>query len=380
MPPIYFTKAHLLAVAKRALGRYAEDLEAAGRVGWAVIRAQAAMFERVSLAIGRFEEQSFVETSTGPALATTTLTWKRANVAAGAFTIKAGTLVRNKAGAVFRQTADLPFGGGDLGPLTAPAVAVGYGEEWNLLGRYTSPRGEILPGEIDTIDMLLLDPPFVERSLTVENISDITNGQLGILHVHGIDVDLPPVRGETDASYQGRILDIAKAVDPLDVRHRLRQFFEAICYAESDWYIVETFAHAFTSFYDAPEAVYPLYPDYNPTLGVYDDPRPTSPIRGRWLDMANAEGAGILEFRDLPAVEETGMVFDDPALTQAELATTLGTRATSAFDLTDDVVTCRHSCYDGFDLEREAILKKLSDLLESITLHGVNTTLVAQGE
>lgn len=381
MAPIFFTKDHLLAVARRALAQWADDLAFAGAGGWDILRGWAASFSRASLAIGRFEESSFVVTATGPALATVTLTWTRESAAAGAVVIKAGTLVRaSKAGATFRMTADLSFGALDVGPLTTPAVAVGYGEEWNVLGRYIAPNGDTMPGEIDSIDMLILDPPFVERSFAVTNHDDVTDGRLGMLDIHGRDVNLDRVHGENDTSYQQRIPIVDVAVSPVAVVQRLRQFFDAIGYTDADWYLIETWAHAFTSCYDAPELSYPLYPDYDPTLGVYDDPRPSSPIRSRWLDMPNAEGAGILEFRDLPAVEDWGGAYDDPALVQADLASSLGTRATTAHDLDDNVVTCRHSCYDGRDLERDRMIARLANLLDSITLHGVNTTLVAQGE
>lgn len=379
--PQQLTVDQLLAVARRFLGRYAEELEQAGKGGWDILVAAAAMWSRISLAIGRAECESYPSSATGPAQATVVLSFSRQTAAAGAFTLKAGSLVRARSsGTLWRVMADVVFGALDVGPLTADGQAVGYGEEWNVLGQYIAPDGSILVGEIDTIDMAIMDPPFAERSLSVTNLADATEGRIGFLDIHGGDVDLERVRGEADSNYAGRVLAIAEGVSPTAMFRQLRRFFEGIGYTEDDWYLVETWEHRFTSFYDAPEATYPFYPDYDPTLGVYDDPRPSSRVHGRWLDMPNAEGAGILEIKDPPSVEEWGAVYDDPAETQAELATSLGTRATTAYDLTDNVVTARHSCYDGTDLRRNQLIARLVDLLRSLVLHGVEPTLIAQGD
>lgn len=375
------TQDDLLGVARRFLGTYGEDLERAGKGGWDLIRAAAAMWARVSDAIANCDAQSYPSLATGPALATVALEFSRPNAAAGAVTIKAGSLVRaSRTGAMFRLVADVVFSSVAVGPISGVGLAIGYGEEWNVLGRYVAPDGGVLPGEVDTIDLPLLSPPAADWTLLVTNPDPGEGGQLGILDVHGADVNVHRIPGENDANYALRIVNVADAVSPRAVRDQVRRFMDAIGYGPDDWYLVENWSHTLAGFYDAPEAAFTFHPDYDPTLAACDDPRTHTRIRGIWLDMPNAEAAGILEIRDPPSVLEWGVVCDDPALTNAELVTAMGSRATSAFDLDDTVTTCRPGALDGIDRERNQLLLRLANLVDSITAHGVNVTITAQGD
>lgn len=381
LTPTSYSIDDLLEVARRALGQYAAGLEESVTGGWGILRASAAVFARVSLAIGRWELEALPSTATGPARALVTVSFSRPSDAAGAVTVKAGSLVRASAcGAVFKTLTDAPFGASDLGPIDVVAQAVGASEEWNVMGQYVAPNGDVLQGEIDTIDLPLLDPVFADQSITVTNVLAAEGGRVGFLDIHGASVLVERTRGESDANYAPRVMGAADAVSPNAVRRQIRQFFEGIGYTEDDWYLVETWEHRFLSFFDAVETSFTYEPDYDPTLWVPDDPRDNSPVRNRYLDMPNAEAAAILEFKDLCAVEEWGFAFDDPANTQAELSTALGTRATPAPDLDDNVVTARHSCYDGGDFEREKIILRLANIADTITAHGVNVTLHARGD
>lgn len=379
--PTVLSQDHLLAVARRALGPYAEQLEAAQVGGWEVLRALAAMYSRISLAIGRWELEATPVTATGPARASVEVSFRRPTANAGAVRIKAGSLVRASAsGAVFKTASDAVFGALDLGPVSVVATAVGASEEWNVMGQYVAPSGDVLRGEIDTIDLALLDPVFADQSLTVENVPSAEGGRVGFLDIHGASVLVERTLHEADEFYAPRIMAVSDSISPNAVRRQIRRFFEGIGYTEADWYLVETHEHRFTACYDAPFNSFTYYPDYDPGLFAFDDPRDSSPIRGRWLDMPNAEAAAILEFKDLCSVREFGFAMDDPANTQAELTTALGSRATPAFDLDDNVVTARHCCYDGGDYEREKILLRLSELIRNITALGVNVTFVARGD
>lgn len=379
--PNSLTEDELLAVARRALGPYGEALEAAGVGGWEILQAAAAMWARISLAIGRWELEASPATATGPARAHVEVSFSRPNAAAGAVTVKAGTLVRARScGAVFRTLYDAVFGASALGPISVDSEAVGASEEWNVLGQYVTPSGDVLRGEIDTIDLPLLDPPFSDQSITVENVPAADGGRVGFLDVHGASVLVDRTPGESDEHYAPRVMGVADAISPNAVRRQVRRFFDGIGYTEDDWYLVETWQHRFDAVYDAPLTSFTYYPDYDPTLFVFDDPRDSSPIRNRWLDLPNAEAAAILEFKDLCSVMEWGFAMDEPGDTQAELETDLGSRATPAFDEGDNVVSARHCCYDGGDFVREQILLRLSDLVKNITALGVNLTLVARGD
>lgn len=375
----------LLAVARRALGQYADDLEFAGRGGWDALRAFARMWARVSLAIGRFDAETSPASATGPAQATAIVTFQRPTTAGGHVTLLKGSLVRaSRSGAVFRTLEDLFFGADVLGPLPVEVIAIGYGEEWNVEGQYMAPDGDILLGEIDTIDMLLQNPVFQDQSFTVRNPAEATGGHLGVLDLHGHDVDLRRIYGEPDGVYSTRITAATDRVSPRAMRRQVSLFMSAIGYTDDDWYLVEIPGFEYLGCYDAIEGSFSFRPEYEPTLFVPDDDiRPASPILNRQVDTAVREAAGVLEIRDLPAFEEWGFAFDDPGLELADFAT----RALPAPDMEaeslvfqDEISVGRHCAVDGFDAKRNAIFRRLHDLLTTVPAHGVIVELHARGD
>ena len=374
--PVAYSIDQLLAVALRALGPYGSDLEFAGRGGWDALRAFARMWARVSLAIARFDAESSPASATGPVQSIVLVTFQRPTASAGAVTIKRGSLVRaSRSGAVFRTDADLRFDVGVLGPLAVAAVGIGYGEEWNVEGQYLAPNGNILLGEIDTCDMLLQDPVFTDQSFTVTNPGEGTSGQLGFLDLHGADVDLRRIPGEADPHYSVRITSVPDRVSPNAVRRQVTMFMKSIGYTDADWYLVEIPGFHYLSCFDSIEDTYAFRTEYDATLFVPDDPRPP-PIRNRLVDTAPREAAGVLEIRDLPAVEEWGFAFDDPGVALADF----DNRAVPAPDLDDNFTVGRRSCVDGGDPQRQAIFRRLHDLLATVTAHGVIVDVHARGE
>lgn len=375
--PSSLTIEQLLDVARRALGPYAEDLEFAGRGGWDALRAFARMWARISLAIGRFDVETSPASASGPALATATVTFQRPTASAGAVTLKKGSLVRaSRCGAVFRTVADLFFDVGVLGPLAVDVLAIGYGEEWNVDGQYIAPDGAVLEGEIDTIDMLLQDPVFVDQSFTVRNPAEATGGHLGVLDLHGADVDLRRIPGEADENYAARITAANDRVSPAALHRQISLFMASIGYTDADWYLVEIPGYHYLGCYDALEQSFAFRTEYDATLFAPDDPRDPSPIRNRLVDTAVAEAAGVLELRDLPAFEEWGFAFDDPSDDYEDFAT----RALPAPDLDDSFTVGRHCAVDGFDPKRQAIFRRLYDLLSTVPAHGVIVEVHARGD
>lgn len=378
--PAFLSADHLLDVARRALGPYADELERAGRGGWDILRAYSVLFERVSLAIGTFDRDSFPGSALGPVLTTVAVQFSRPTADAGAVTVKAGSLVRaSNSGATFRTLVDAVFTTFDTGPITVTAEAVGYGAEFNVHGAYTSPAGDVWRGEIDTIDLPLLDPVFADQSIAVTNVSAGSNGQLGMLDVHGADVDVARLHGEADEHYQARVLGVADRVSPAALRRQVAAFMNAIGYDDDDWYLVEIPGYHFLACFDAPEIMFTFRPEYDASLFCPDDPR-TTPVANRYVDTSTCEAAGILEIVDLTAVEEWGFAFDDDANTQVELATALGSRATPAPDIDDNLTTVRGCCYDGGDFKRESILRQLWLTLSTIKAHGVILDVHARGD
>jgi hypothetical protein len=217
--------------------------------------------------------------------------------------------------------------GGGTGPITADVQSIGYGHEYDVLGPHNVPSGETMPGEIDTIELPLYDPPFGDTSIMVGQYIDMTGGSEGALDLYGAERDLTRIAGEADPIYSLRIRTVPDVVTPAAVRRQVDRFMKGLGYTDADWYLVETWSHRFQECYDAPDATYTFQPDYDQNLFAFDDPRPASPIRNRLYDRAILEGAFILEIPSFPCVDDHSFALDDTADTAVALTTALGRRA-----------------------------------------------------
>src|ERR1043165_2427040 len=104
--PDQLTQDDLLGVIDRALpDTYLDPIKAIGP-GYELLQAYAKVGERASLAVKRFEDDVYILTSKGGALATVQATLSRSPFTAGAGVMLAGTIVRaSRGGQVFRTTA-----------------------------------------------------------------------------------------------------------------------------------------------------------------------------------------------------------------------------------------------------------------------------------
>jgi hypothetical protein len=372
------TTDELLAVGVRALDpAYIEPIRDVGP-GYELYQASAQVMRRCSLAVSGFAEDIYILTSRGGVLATIQATFFRQNASAGAGRMLAGTIVSaNSRGAGFRTVADAVFGPSDL-TATAPAVALGYGYEWNILGPFIDPDGVTWPGELDTINLPLQSPIYFDPSILVRN--DEASDGLGrprTLDVLGGERALPRYTNETDANYRARIRTLPDTISPAAIKRQLANYFRQI--PGLFWHHVETWQHEYQECFDAPDIVPTPTEPYSSTLFVFDDPGPVSPIRNRWLGEHDYLGAFIVEVAMPPTISDYGFAFDDGALELEDVTTTVGLGAFAAFDVSDSMLPpALAPAYDGVDFGIESFFGNLWTLLDSIKAAGVFVVIKIQ--
>lgn len=367
----------LLTVAEHALDpAYIEPIRDIGP-GYELYQAGAQVMRRCSIAVRNFAQNIYILTSRGGVLASINVTFFRQNASAGAGRVLAGTIVSaSSRGAGFRTVADAVFGASDL-TATAPAVALGFGYEWNILGPFIDPQGSSSPGELDTIDLPLQLPIFWDPSIQVRNDEAADGlGRPPTLDVLGGERMLPRYTNELDENYRTRIRTLPDTISPAAIKRQLANYFRQI--PGLFWHHVETWRHEYQECFDAPEIGPTPVEPYSSTRFVFDDPRPLSPIQNRWLGMNDYLGAFIVEVAMPPAFADLGFAFDDPADDEADLTTVVGIRAVSAFDVDSLTPPSLPPAFDGRDFGLEAYLSGLLDILEEIKASGVYVVIHLQ--
>lgn len=344
--------------------------------GWEMYQGFAKVGERCSLAVSRAEDDGYILTAKGPKQATVAATFYRENAGAGAGTVLAGTIVKcSGGGQMFRTLAPAVFSGAAL-EVTVDAIAIGYGYEWNIKGKYTAPNGETAPGELDTVVLPLQDPPYWDPSIRVRNDTDADGlGRPGTLDALGDERGLPRQPNESDENYRARVRLLPDTITPAAFRRQLTQFFKPY---GIDWWALETWQLSYQVCYDAPEVTTNALEDFDARVFTYDDPREHVPISNRWLDENDVEGAFIVELEPTAAIREYGMAYDDP---ETHIVTAAGRRAISAFDLSDVLPgDLFGGAYDAEDIGFDEMIVALAQLLESIKGHGIKATIHIAGD
>lgn len=373
------TEDDLLAAIARAIpDTYLEPIRALGD-GYEMVRGFAAVGERTSQAVRRFELDGFITSAASAALAQVQVTFYRPDATAGAGTVLAGSLVRaSSGGQVFRTTEDAVFGALTLS-MTVAAVAMGYGYEWNVRGAFVDPDGNTWPGEIDSVDLPLQSPRFFDATIVVRNDTPASGGRPASLDTHGDERGLPRRPGEADYNYQGRIRTLADTVSPAAVIRQLTAYFKPFGLW---WRAVETWQHEWQECFDAPAEAATIYENFDANLFCYDDPRPPSPMQNRWLGEIDYSGAFVVEIQAIPTVSDYAFTYDDPALSQSDLETALGTRALPAYDTPDPPTTIAAPSlcpvYDGVDFGASDLIVNVFTLLDQIKAAGVYVAVVIQ--
>ena len=106
----------------------------------------------------------------------------------------------------------------------------------------------------------------------------------------------------------------------------------------------------------------------------------------RWLDTSDQRCAFIVVVSGIASMRQCSIGYDDTAVTQGDLLSPIGQRATGAFDLTgaDPGVSLPGaldgSLYNGLDPAAAAVYKGLLELLLRIKAGGVTVSIVLAGE
>lgn len=330
--------------------------------GYELYQGSAAVGVRCSEAVTNFDTDVYILSSRGPALATVPVTFYRTTAAAGPGIMLAGSIVRaSRGGQVFVTLADAAFGALDL-TATTTAIASGFGYEWNIKGPFIDPRGISWPGELDTIDLPLQNPVFWDPSILVRNDAESDGlGRPGTLDVLGGERNLRRQTNEGDSGFRIRIRTLPDTVTPAAIRRQLVNYFRrfpGIAYSA-----IETWQIEYQEAYDAPDGS---------TLFVYDDPRPESPIRNRYLGENDYLGAFIVEVADPAPISDFEFAYDDPSGNVVGVAPSLEVRAFSAYDVPDVLLPpWRAPAYDGHDFGAIVFFQDLFALLDEIKAAGI---------
>lgn len=317
--PRYMTEADLLALLDRVYPDwYLEPLKDPGP-GYEIYQAYAKTLERVSLALGRFENSNLIMFSHGGAFSVASVEFYRQSAEKGAFTVLKGTVCRtSKTNRSYLVMANVSFGAADL-IVPAQVQAISYGPEYDVAGPVFTADNTLLPGEIDTVVIPFLDPVFAEPTIQVRQISDAVGGQHPVLDQHGLDRRLPRLPLETDGTYKGRIRQLPDTISPAALKRQLDAVFLPLGLS---YQLIETWQNEYQSCWDAPEEtiIHPMMGELELDTFAYDDPR-TDPFRGRWMDERDCPAGIVVVVPDVTSWSMRGWAYDD---TTVDITLTLG--------------------------------------------------------
>lgn len=337
--------------------------------GYEVPQAHAKMLAFAALMVEYLATGAFILSAGGPAKAQVAVAFRRQSSAAGAVTVKKGSvLVAPATGREFVTLEDAVFGGGDVGPVQVQAAARFYGWKYNVKGPVTLPTGEVLEGEISKIRVPIQDPVLADPTIYVEQVTDATGGRLGMLDGLGKDRGLLREVGESDAQYRARVRALPDTVSPDAIERALERVFNPLGLTAV---FIEPWDPGFQTCWNAPPAA--------PAVFVYNDPRPAMPFMNRWLSESLFRGAFFVVVPRLSVIADFGMVFNDTAMTSADHGGPLGRRAFSAYSLPASV-TNLPGAFNGFDNGGALVYAGLYNLLQSIKAAGVRAVLWKEGQ
>ena len=316
-------KAHFLSLFDRIFPQeYLYPMKQSPAGGYEIFEAIAEVGERLSLMARRNECGLVIVYSDGGSFAEVEVAFIRPPPATGSVTIKQGTLVGTSSGGrQFSTLEDVVFADLESGTKIVRARAIARGYEYNVRGPRTSAGGEVLPGDIDTIEAMIQDPPYVDQSITVVQVADAVGGSSAWLDGHGVNRGIRRETNETDDLYRLRVRTVPDTVTPGAVMRAASRILDPYGIR---WEFVETFDIAYQTCWDAPspnpgtpsyQTTMPTHPRYDDTVFVYDDPRGERPFRNRWLDDAEMRGCFIV------VVDREGTI-ETTTTTEEEVITT----------------------------------------------------------
>lgn len=368
-----FQTALLSGVARATHDVWLNGLRLRQSSGYAVVQAFAAIAARVSLAAWRSTDGCYILRASGGARAVGSVQFTRPTAAAGAVTVKAGSVVRaSRTGRDYVTTADAVFGGGDVGPIVAAAQASDVGWEYNSAAPWTTAAGDAMPGDIDTAYSLVLDPPAGDMTIVCAQASAFTGGAYPTLDAAAFDRGMTREPGESDSRLRQRVRALPDVVTAGALLRRANAVLAPFALTAQ---LVEAWSMGLGLFYDT--AAGTENPDYDRTLFCLDDSRAqTSPFSNRLLDGARFRAFFAVVLPRIPTIAEHAFCTDDTATTPGAriAAVTGGRRGVAVYDAPRDASPA--TVLDGYDVARHAILVGLSRSLHSAKAAGVRGTIV----
>lgn len=379
-PPPPFDQAYFRRVLDRIEApAYIRGLETGG--GMEALEGIAAVFARISLAESRWDEGTIVGyASLGQRAVGWVYLW-RETAAAGAVTVKKGTVVGTPDQRRFFTKEDVPFGPTDLGPLPVQIESTLKGYEFNVGGEVVTPLGEIVPGEISEIYVLLEDPDFGDPSIKVRNVAPTEGGADPQLEQLAADRGVSPKhQEETVDAFRLRIKSIVDGVTPAGIertgKNLLRRWSPNLQFA-----IIDSWDYRYQTAYDF---ILPPPPNFPTTTFVYDDPRPAGPYN-RMLSYEGANGGEFIAAMSyLPCLQEQGFFLHDPAVSPAELltpGTDGGRRAASYLSLPQVLPPELLPCgWGARDAAADGVYASIWKMLNDLRAGGVTVQMILVGE
>ena len=346
--------------------------------GYETFEAYALLWARVSTAVQNLAQANYLLAASLGAAATGSVNFSRA-AGGPTVTMATGTLLQaSGSGRLFRTTAPATLTLGSTGPVSAPVVAITQGYQGNVKGQTTLPNGAVVPGEIDTIVLPFQTPGLADPTVVVTQPQDLAGGLPAALEQLASDRGITRAPAEPQSHFRARSRALPDTISPAAFRRLLTDVTAAL---RSTFQFIETFQVNYQTCWDAPPNPIPAAPTYSPTLFVYDDPRVTTTFQNRWLDENDHAGGVIAVLPAYVAILETSPGYDDTGNSQSDFQTTLGLRATSAYDIPEVApgVVTPPGCYDGFDLSAAAVYTGVQTSLTEVKAGGISAVLEVQG-
>lgn len=313
-----FTQEDLLGVLERSYPYdYFEGMRRKPSGGFELFQAASKVGERVSIAIGRRYCCSFVISAPTGAKSTGQVELYRENADAGIIRVLPGTRVRaSGSGKDFVTLEPIIFSALDLGPHTVDIEALAQGYEYDVLGAAVTARGELIPGEIDTVwKPILADgngDPAIDLALRVRNTAPTSGGEDACLDSLGLERGIPREPGEDFEVYRARILNTPDAISPNAIRRGvngvLKPLGYTVCLREVGTPLLPGFSFDAGGRADPPETCFAYDMDF--------DLQPEDRFKV-WLSYAEMRGFFLV---GVPRLEEQlsgALVFDDTDLLNA---------------------------------------------------------------
>jgi hypothetical protein len=248
---------------------------------------------------------------------------------------------------------------------------------WNPVGSSTLPVATTW-----AIYEAILDS--VDRTFTVSQV--LGTGGLGpvalfvagsdaALDQHGTDRGIVRRAGEQDDPYRARIRSLPDNISPDAVLRNLRQLLEPVGGLAT---FIETWDIRLQTCWNAPSATHGGT-DFDPNCFVWNDPRPRPPYRNVWLSESLARGSFIVVVTGLSPLSDFGMVWNDDAQVESDLANAHGQRALCAWNVPSTLDSIfLQGCWNGYDQKLNTLYANLYATLQNVKAAGINAILERQ--